>query len=946
MTFAPFPADQISLRTDRVPIDDALRQERTAAQLLQRLTRQPGVVLADEVGMGKTFVALAVAASILIDRPKGGPVVVMVPPSLRHKWPKDWKVFREKCLSGPAQTWLRHATANSGVEFLKLLDDPLDRRAHILFLTHGALHRALEDGFIKLAVLKRAFKGRGTLRAQRRNFPRFAGRLLRMESGFERRAPGLLGELLETPYENWLATIHRAHDTFCEKYPDDPVPKHVRDVLEEMSADELQPLVDELRGLPLRESTYIEERLVLLRSELSRLLRGLWKETLKRADFASPLVILDEAHHLKNPQTRLASLFVDESAAEESECFDSNGALGGKFERMLFLTATPFQLGHAELLNVLRRFEGIRWNGPHRPTLTRDAIRGELTQLEESLDESQATALRFEKVWARLNVEHLVTEANSETEGSDVDAWWSRVRHTPSAGLEEQVVQLADKTAAAMRKAESHLRPWVLRHLKSKTLSGAAETPRRIEHPGAAIHDEQLSHTGLAIVGDALLPFLLAGRAQSLLAMSDRGRAFFAEGLASSFEAYLETRSGKEDRDIEELDLNTDNSEDGNQSAAREVDWYLQHLDAALNDGGSRGRLIHPKIQATVAAAVRLWQAGEKLLIFSHYRATGRALRDHISAKLHERIIDRGHQQLTDLPRAKVAKALEDIGDRFFDRDGSLRQEVDESLSRIVVARTNLPEEDRQQVVAICRRFLRTPSFLVRYFDLTRSDRAAAFVEAIERDDLGGQSLRHRIEHFCEFLTGLIPEERTEYLESLRRLQPGSHIGREARNTFESTELTGHPTTTRLPNVRLANGTIAEETRRRLLLAFNTPLFPEILIASSVLAEGVDLHLNCRHVIHHDLCWNPSTLEQRTGRIDRLGSKAEQVHRSIDVFLPYVAATQDEKMYRVVQDRDRWFQIVLGETYTADELTTDRESRRLPLPNAVQEALSLRLDRS
>ncbi|WP_367183558.1 helicase-related protein [Lentimicrobium sp.] len=30
----------------------------------------------------------------------------------------------------------------------------------------------------------------------------------------------------------------------------------------------------------------------------------------------------------------------------------------------------------------------------------------------------------------------------------------------------------------------------------------------------------------------------------------------------------------------------------------------------------------------------------------------------------------------------------------------------------------------------------------------------------------------------------------------------------------------------------------------------------DILVASSVMAEGVDLHLNCRHIIHHDLCWN------------------------------------------------------------------------------------------
>jgi superfamily II DNA/RNA helicase len=146
-----------------------------------------------------------------------------------------------------------------------------------------------------------------------------------------------------------------------------------------------------------------------------------------------------------------------------------------------------------------------------------------------------------------------------------------------------------------------------------------------------------------------------------------------------------------------------------------------------------------------------------------------------------------------------------------------------------------------------------------------------------------------------------------------------------------------------LPNVRLANGEVRPETRRRLLLTFNTPLFPEILIASSVLAEGVDLHLNCRYVIHHDLCWNPSTLEQRSGRVDRIGSKAERVKQPIYIYMPYVAETQDEKMFRVVRDRERWFQIVMGETYEVDEAATDQRAARIPLPEAVQQQLAMKL---
>jgi hypothetical protein len=33
--------------------------------------------------------------------------------------------------------------------------------------------------------------------------------------------------------------------------------------------------------------------------------------------------------------------------------------------------------------------------------------------------------------------------------------------------------------------------------------------------------------------------------------------------------------------------------------------------------------------------------------------------------------------------------------------------------------------------------------------------------------------------------------------------------------------------------------------------AFNSPIFPDVLVSSRILSEGVDLHRFCRHVIHH-----------------------------------------------------------------------------------------------
>lgn len=936
--FSMFPETHINLCTDRVPRRDGERQTETAIEIIRRFERQPGVVLADEVGMGKTFVAMAVAAAIILEHRAKGPVVVMVPSSLKEKWPKDWAVFCEKCLTRDVRDVMRSRAADSGMSLLRLLDDKPDSRANIIFLTHGALHRALDDGFAKLAVIKRAFKGRPSLRAQRNNFERFAARLLRMSGKVERLAPQLLGTLLELPYDAWLRTIHRAHEELKSQITDDPVPRHLADALDHLNPVQVEALADALRALPRRESKYVDDRLRAVRQELSRLMSGIWKELLRKADFRSSLLILDEAHHVKNPGTRLASLFVDDEAAKESQFFESGGALGGKFDRMLFLTATPFQLGHNELINILNRFEGIDWTSKNRPQIDRATFKAELRDLAAALDDSQSAALRLDNGWGRLKPDHMEDENGAE---QSPESWWDSVKHrTDDEGVIGQVVRQVIATRNAMKFAETRLRPWVIRSIKAKEFSDAPEMLRRKILPGAAISDLP-PERGIEINGKVLLPFLLAGRAQMILAASKHGRALFADGLSSSFEAYFETREGQ--ADIEDEDGQIAESE----GQSDDVQWYLRQMDESLRTDGRMLADQHPKVHATAKRVLGLWQQGEKVLVFCHYRATGRALRQHISTLINEDVMSRGKTMRGDLPIPELEAELDRVGNRF-EREGRVRDRIDAALKSIVAPHEKELEPGQgDRIVEVMRRFVRTPSFLVRYIDIAQRDLGAAFEIAIERTDLGGLSLRARLDDFCQFLARrCIAEERQEYLDALESIQTGSYYGREVTKVFDKAErrTTGHRgRVALLPNVRLANGEVRRETRRKLLLAFNAPLFPEVLIASSVLAEGVDLHLNCRFVIHHDLCWNPSTLEQRTGRVDRIGSKAEKVKESICVYLPYIAATQDEKMFRVVRDRERWFQILMGDKYELDESATEARAERIPLPDSVQSELTLKL---
>jgi len=81
---------------------------------------------------------------------------------------------------------------------------------------------------------------------------------------------------------------------------------------------------------------------------------------------------------------------------------------------------------------------------------------------------------------------------------------------------------------------------------------------------------------------------------------------------------------------------------------------------------------------------------------------------------------------------------------------------------------------------------------------------------------------------------------------------------------------------------------------------------------------------------------NPSTIEQRTGRLDRIRCKAEMARRPIVVYEPFIAGSADEKMFRVVRDRERWFQIVMGQKFQPpDEATAEELAHRVPLPDEL-----------
>ncbi|WP_244899665.1 DEAD/DEAH box helicase family protein [Rhodoferax antarcticus] len=92
----------------------------------------------------------------------------------------------------------------------------------------------------------------------------------------------------------------------------------------------------------------------------------------------------------------------------------------------------------------------------------------------------------------------------------------------------------------------------------------------------------------------------------------------------------------------------------------------------------------------------------------------------------------------------------------------------------------------------------------------------------------------------------------------------------------------------------------AVKDRQRLILGFNTPFYPNVLTATSVLQEGVNLHMQCRKVHHYGIAWTPGDNEQRVGRVDRLFGKVNaqlelEGRAELAIHYPYLARSFDEE---------------------------------------------------
>ncbi len=129
--------------------------------------------------------------------------------------------------------------------------------------------------------------------------------------------------------------------------------------------------------------------------------------------------------------------------------------------------------------------------------------------------------------------------------------------------------------------------------------------------------------------------------------------------------------------------------------------------------------------------------------------------------------------------------------------------------------------------------------------------------------------------------------------------------------------------------VATIHGGVSHEDRWEELERFKASDGPRVLLSSEVGSEGIDLQF-CRIVVNYDLPWNPMRVEQRIGRIDRVGQKADVL-----IIVNFkVKDTVEERLYDRLHSKLLCFantlgdlEVVIGEE--VQQLTVDLLSQDL-----------------
>jgi superfamily II DNA or RNA helicase len=115
------------------------------------------------------------------------------------------------------------------------------------------------------------------------------------------------------------------------------------------------------------------------------------------------------------------------------------------------------------------------------------------------------------------------------------------------------------------------------------------------------------------------------------------------------------------------------------------------------------------------------------------------------------------------------------------------------------------------------------------------------------------------------------------------------------------------------------NGSMRLESRIEALKAFKAEA--QILISTDAAGESLNMQF-CNVVFNYDLPWNPMAIEQRIGRVDRIGQ-----NKTVYAFNLLLANSIDQRVHTVISEKLEKIMRELGIDKTADVLDSAIDSR-------------------
>lgn len=309
------------------------------------------------------------------------------------------------------------------------------------------------------------------------------------------------------------------------------------------------------------------------------------------------------------------------------------------------------------------------------------------------------------------------------------------------------------------------------------------------------------------------------------------------------------------------------------------------HIDEAKASLKIHQRSPHPKIAAVSDAIRPLIDAGEKVLVFCHHRATASEL-------------------LTALERALKTERVSSGGPPV-----AVWRAAWESL---------LPNEDDLISPIIDRLFcaVGVRAQVTQWLGAPKST-TEALAEQISK--IRPRSAGHDVPTIGEAARGLVDALLQEQSTSTRALLKSISKGERAFSDKSMSHFPGRlDDGIRVMGAWSHDGTDTQPKtlytgKPDIVLAlFNSPFGPDVLVTTDRLSEGVDLHRCCRHLIHYELDPSPIRTLQRNGRIRRVGSWAALTGKPIQYAYPKFRGTRDEKVVAVMRQRIKAFGLLLG----------------------------------